>query len=237
MNPIFLSPSKLNLLNECPRCFWDAYAANCGRPRGIFPSLPGGMDLVIKSYLDLYRGDLPPVLKGRIPAVLFNDMIKLNRWRNWRTGLSYEDPGLAVQMIGALDDCLVSPEGLFIPFDAKTKGSVPKDNGAQYYQTQMDCYCLMLQHNGFPVADHAWLAYFSPKAVVRENDSSFNEHHFLNFTFDVTPFKVGTNVDAAKQLIEKACEILRGSRPPSHGRCEFCIYHAAHDELKNVVAV
>jgi hypothetical protein len=36
------------------------------RPRGIFPSLPGGMDIVIKKYFNKYRGSLPPELSGKI---------------------------------------------------------------------------------------------------------------------------------------------------------------------------
>ena len=190
------------------------------------------MDLVIKTYLDQYCGKMPPCLDGVIPAVLMDDMTRLNRWRNWRTGLTCEFPEIGAKLIGALDDCLISKDGLYIPFDAKTKGSVPKDNGAQYYQTQLDCYCLMLQENGCPVADHAWLAYFSPKIAMDIPGSPM-----LHFGFDVTPYKVHTRIDAAKERIAKACELLRMSRPPEHRSCEFCQYHEIHDQLKNVVEV
>ena len=51
----FLSPSQLGLFKECPRCFWMGKVKGIGRPRGIFPSLPGGMDNVIKPHFDRYR--------------------------------------------------------------------------------------------------------------------------------------------------------------------------------------
>ena len=49
---IKLSPSTINLFLECPRCFWFEKAKGIKRPRGIFPSLPGGMDRVIKESFD-----------------------------------------------------------------------------------------------------------------------------------------------------------------------------------------
>src|SRR3989344_1807319 len=91
---IRLSPSSLNVFLECPKCFWSDLAKGAGRPRGIFPSLPGGMDGLIKKYFDKYRalGKLPPELEGKIEAELFLDNELLNQWRSWRTALAYEDP-------------------------------------------------------------------------------------------------------------------------------------------------
>ena len=47
-----LSPSALNLFLNCPKCFWLDRNKGKKRPRGIYPSLPGGMDAVIKNYFD-----------------------------------------------------------------------------------------------------------------------------------------------------------------------------------------
>jgi len=43
---IRLSPSTLNVFLECKKCFWLAQVKDIHRPRGIFPSLPGGMDFL-----------------------------------------------------------------------------------------------------------------------------------------------------------------------------------------------
>jgi len=82
MKPIKLSPSKLNEFNACSRCFYDAYTLGIKKPRGIFPSLPGGLDRVLKVYFDKFRGTLPPELKGKLPGALMTDMEKMNKWRN-----------------------------------------------------------------------------------------------------------------------------------------------------------
>jgi len=42
------SPSSLSLLKDCPRCFWLRFNRKINRPDSIFPSLPGGMDIMKK---------------------------------------------------------------------------------------------------------------------------------------------------------------------------------------------
>jgi len=47
-----ISPSTINLMLECPRCFWLQIVKNIKRPAGIFPSLPSGMDKILKVHFD-----------------------------------------------------------------------------------------------------------------------------------------------------------------------------------------
>lgn len=73
-----LSPSSLNLFKECPRCFWLAQHKVWKRPEGIFPSLPSGMDGVLKIHFDNFmaRGVLPPEIQDHRHAnglKLFDD--------------------------------------------------------------------------------------------------------------------------------------------------------------------
>src|SRR3989344_8415650 len=63
--PLFkLSPSSLNLFIDCPRCFWLQVVKKVKRPDGAFPSLPSGMDKVLKEHFDRFmeQGTLPPEL-------------------------------------------------------------------------------------------------------------------------------------------------------------------------------
>lgn len=220
MSTISLSPSKLNLFRECPRCFWDAYAGETPRPRGIMASLPGGMDLIMKRYVDQFRGKLPPGLEGKIPGVLFNDMVLMKRWRFWKTGPSYQDKDRQIILVGALDDCLVDG-GFYIPLDWKTKGAEPKDDGSQYYQTQLDCYNLMLEFSGFPVRDEGWLVYVYPQAV---DPSYVQPDSSILIKFGLMPFKLTCDRERAKEIVIKAAECLRAPRPKSADTCEHCQY-------------
>lgn len=211
--PIRLSPTTgLNLYSECPKCFWLHYNKNVHRPRGIFPSLPCGMDLVIKDYFDQYRGSLPPELKGKVAGTLMPNLKLMNRWRNWRTGLEYQADQLNAVLFGALDDCLmVGPE--YAPIDYKTRGFAPNAGDSEkYYQTQLDTYALLLSANGYPVKDFAYLIYYYPKAVKDNGIVHFN----------VAPVKVATDLSRAKKTFEDAVVLLSGPMPKKHSGCEYC---------------
>lgn len=211
---IKLSPSALGLYKDCPRCFWLEKVKNIKRPRGIFPSLPSGMDRVIKVYFDTYRAkqELPPEL--RVEAFhgvsLYGNHAQLEKWRSWRTGLQYEEDGSILS--GALDDLLVKGDR-YIPFDYKTKGSPTNEEDAvKYYQTQLDCYALMLDANGLMTAGHGFLLYFSPKTV--------NDHGRVDF--QLQPIRIETDPGRAKELFRKARGVLSGAAPRASAACEYC---------------
>lgn len=214
---ISLSPSSgLALYKSCPKCFWLHYNANIKCPRGIFPSLPGGIDLVLKKRFDLFRGSLPPELAGKkIKGNLLKDHNLINRWRNWRTGLNYIDKKLNAKLFGALDDCLeltIGKKKYYVPLDYKTKGSAPRDGDSEiYYQTQLDCYGLFLKSNGYPIVDYALLLYYTPRLVKEEG-----------IVFDVHPVKVGIDTDRIKVLFEETVGVLRGEMPEASAECEYC---------------
>lgn len=211
---VILSPSALNLFKDCPRCFWLEKVKNIKRPRGIFPSLPGGMDRVIKTYFDTYRIKkiLPPELqieafKG---ILLYENLAQLELWRAWRTGLQYQGNGTTLS--GMLDDLLVKDDW-YIPFDYKTKGSPTNEEDAtKYYQTQLDCYALMLEGNGLKTAGYGFLLYYSPKQVQAQG----------NVQFEIQPIRIETNIQRAKDLLHKAVAILGASAPEASENCEYC---------------
>lgn len=210
-----ISPTTgLNLFKACPRCFWLHYNKKVHRPRGIFPSLPGGMDLVIKDYFDQYRQGLPPEIEGQVVGQLVPDVNLLNKWRNWRTGLEYHDEGRDAMLFGALDDCLID-DGYYIALDYKTRGFPPKDgDSARYYQTQLDTYSLLLSENGYPVRDFAYLVYYYPK-TVKENGV---------VEFYVKTVKVDTDLKRAKKTFEDAVDLLGEPMPKRHSDCEYCCW-------------
>ena len=219
--PIRLSPSQLNLFLECPRCFWFHQNQDRHRPAGIFPSLPSGMDNVIKVYFDRYRlkGKLPPAIQEKVVGSLLPDLEVMTKWRNWRTGLNYKDKKTGAVLIGALDDCLVH-EGKYIPLDYKTRGYDPKEGGESFYQNQLNCYEFLLQANDFNTAGYAYLVYYVPKEV--------DEGGMVRF--EITPKKVATDPEEAIKVFENAVATLQGPVPEGHANCEYCAYVIANGE-------
>ncbi len=222
--PLRISPTTgLNLFRECPRCFWLHYNENIHRPRGIFPSLPGGMDLVIKNYMDEFRkaGTLPPELKDKVVGQLMPDLPLMNKWRNWRTGLEYEDKKLKAVLFGALDDCLISGRK-YIPLDYKTRGSAPKDGDSErYYQTQLDAYSFLLSASGYETANFAYLLYYYPKSVKQNG----------RVLFQTAIVKVSTDLKRAQATFEDAVGLLRGPMPKRHSACEYCSWNHSLNEF------
>jgi CRISPR/Cas system-associated exonuclease Cas4 (RecB family) len=209
-----LSPSSLNLFLECPKCFWLRMKMGVHRPMGPFPSLPGGMDGLIKTYFDKYRavGKLPPEMEGEVEgAELFSDVEALNRWRNWRTGLTWNDPESGATLSGALDDLMVKGD-LYIPADYKTRGYDVKPGGEHYYFNQMNCYALMLKENNMPDIGHAFLIYWISKEVSEGGMTRF----------DVVVKKVATDSEKARRVVRAAAELIQGPMPRAHSECGFC---------------
>lgn len=220
---IRLSPSTLGLFKDCPRCFWLHMNPKIKRPSGPFPSLPGGMDHVIKKYYDKYAGSLPPELEGKVEGVLIKDRELLNKWRNWRSGLKYEDKKRNAVLFGALDDCLQVGDK-YAPLDYKTRGWPPKEGGEIFYQHQLDAYSFLLDINGYKAEDFAYLVYYFPRSVGKNGMVRFN----------VEPHKVMVNIVRAKKMFEDALDFLRGDEPPSHTykeRCAFCAWQVGIEEF------
>lgn len=208
---ISLSPSTIGIFKNCPRCFWLHINRGHKRPRGIFPSLPGGMDLVIKKYFDNFRSKLPPELEGKVRGVLFENMVKLKLWRNWRTSLRFRKDNATLS--GALDDLLLDGK-IYIPLDYKTRGSSPKDDTNSYYQHQLDIYGLLLERNGYKTDKVAYLIYYYPQKVSQ----------FGRVDFEVEPKKIEINIEQGERLFDEAVKLLRAPLPKSHQECEYCTY-------------
>lgn len=210
-----ISPTTgLSLFKECPRCFWLHFNKNVHRPRGIFPSLPGGMDLLIKNYFDKYRGTLPPEIVGKVVGQLMPEIELLSKWRNWQTGLEYYDKERDAVHFGALDDCFIDGD-YYIPLDYKTRGSAPNDGDSEkYYQIQLDSYTLLLAKNGYKTRDFAYLVYYYPEEIKENGIAKFN----------IKVVKVDTDLKRAQKRFEDAVDLLKGPIPKHHSDCEYCCW-------------
>ena len=216
MKPITLSYSSLSLFQECPRCFWLEKIRRISRPETIFPSLPGGMDGVIKKYFDRFRttGQLPPELKGRVKGRLFPDQQLLDGWRDWRRGLRLTDKETGATLMGALDDCL-EHDGCYMPLDYKTRGYPAKENTSSYYQDQLNIYTLLLQENGYQPNKLAYLVFYHP---LEQGDGG-------RITFHMHPVSMKTDPDRALSLFRSAVSLLRSNTcPPASRECGFCAW-------------
>lgn len=207
----FISPSALGIFKDCPRCFYLDRNMKIIRPRGIFPSLPGGVDAVMKSYHDDMRAT-----GGVVDGVnLFKDQGNLALWRNWRTGMKIETPDYV--FVGAIDDLAIESDGTFSPYDFKSKGSEPEeDYPAKYYQTQMDSYALMLEHHGMRPSGKAYFRFVWPIYDQTRPDG---------ISFGAKTLTLATDKKRAIDLLSNAVACLSSSKIPESGEnCEHCLW-------------
>lgn len=209
--PYKLSPSSLNLMEECQRCFWLQLNSGISRPGGIFPSLPSGMDRVLKAYFDSFRDRkaLPPELHS-INAKLFSNTELLDVWRNNRKGIQFNDEAGNI-VRGAVDDILQKGSKLIV-LDFKTRGFPVKDDTASHSQLQLDVYNFLLRKAGYETEDYAYLLFYMPKEVGKAGE----------FIFNSELVKMDTSIKNAERAISKALTILKGKLPGINNDCEFC---------------
>ena len=208
-----LSPSSLNLMQECPRCFWLTLHKVWKRPAGIFPSLPSGMDSILKTHFDKFmkQNKLPPEIceNGECANMkLFDDEDKLKIWRSNLKGISCKDKQGNI-LHGAVDNILTKGKKLIV-LDYKTRGYKCKEDTHEHYQLQLDIYNFLLQKNGYETEDYAFLLFYVPKEVAETGE----------VIFDTTLKKMPINIKKAEEVWKKALHLLDDDCPTKS--CVWC---------------
>lgn len=214
---IWLSPSGLEGLNRCPRCFWLQYSRGIYQPEGIVSRLANRFDSVIKRYFDLYRpqGELPPMIEGKVEGKLENP---------FRDTYFYHH-SKKYGFMGRLDECLVRDDNKFTPVDHKTSSSDPREKdilGA--YQTQLDSYSFLLEANKKKTSGIGHLIYFYPEHALKL-------HNGFKMLVYIQTLK--TNPDTAYKKFLAAIKVLEKPMPKPSENCPFCKwYDQIGEELK-----
>ena len=211
--PFKLSPSSLNLMKDCPRCFWLDKHKVWSRPSGIFPSLPNGMDRILKTHFDKFRdkGKLPPELNNHehiSDMKLFDDEELLKIWRNNLKGISWTDEEGNI-LHGAVDNILKKGKKLIV-LDYKTRGFPLKEDTHKTSQNQLDTYNFLLRKNNYETEDYGFLLFYMPKEVLETGEVIFNTELI----------KMKTNPKNAENIFKYAIKLLNSDCPKDS--CEWC---------------
>jgi hypothetical protein len=210
-----LSPSALTLFEECPRCFWLHHNAKIKRPETPFPTLPSGMDRILKQHFDRFmkKNKLPPELckKEECKGMkLFQDSSLLDIWRNNLKGISWTDEKGNI-LHGAVDNLLVKGKKLVV-LDYKTRGYPLKEDTCERYQKQLDIYCFLLKKNSYDVENFGFLLFYMPREVLESGE----------VIFDTELVKMKTEPENGEKLWKKALKLLEGKCPEKDEECVWC---------------
>ena len=216
-----LSPSAINLMIDCKRCFWLTKHKIWKRPDSIFPSLPSGMDKVLKEYFDgfMEKGEMPPELSSIKGYKLFDDKEKLKIWRSNFKGIQYNDKK-GNMLRGAVDNILVKGKKLVV-LDYKTRGYPLKEDTHKHYQTQMDIYNFLLRKNNYETEDYTYLLFYYPDKLNKKGEVIFN----------TDLIKMETNTKNGENIFRKAIKLLN-SKCPEEG-CDWCRLVENSDNILN----
>lgn len=216
---VVLSFTRLSLFLECPRCFYREVVFRNKRPQGFSPSIALGMDKICKEYGDRLRRDEVEEPKALTPLWgewnVFQDQAQLDVWRNWKQGLRYQIPKENFEVVGALDECLISRADprLLMPLDFKSRGFPLKPDTHERYALQLDLYKFLLEQAGWKVANYGALVFFRPK-YMHEGCGKVE--------FESTLIQVSLDTARAMRVVESAIKCLKGKIPPRTEKCEYC---------------
>ena len=223
--PITVSPSSLMGFIKSPHLYYLDRKENMPWPRGAFPSLPDGMDDVIKGHYDAWRSEgLPPEVRSSgVPGRPHTDQALVTRLRTrGKKGLQpvvvTADVGgvlYGVTLQGEMDELLLCEDGRVAVWDYKTKGTAPKgpEDAAMWYGAQFDAYALMLegQPEKFKVYPEAFAAYYYPEREVAINAAQTGQ---INFGFRAQVVRIPNSAARSLALVQDIVRTLAGPLPP-----------------------
>ena len=200
-------------MKECPRCFWLTQHKIWKRPAGIFPSLPSGMDRILKEHFDKFmvKGELPPELCENShceDTKLFDNDMLLKLWQNNWKGISFTDEE-GNELHGAVDNILMKGKKLIV-LDYKTRGYPLKEDTAEHYRLQQNIYNFLLRKNNYETEDYFFLLFYIPKEVTPTGE----------VIFDTELVKMDVDVEMAEKAWKKALKLLSGPKPDDG--CDWC---------------
>ena len=232
---IKLSRSAVELSLNCKRCFVLQYKYRVSL-RSLPFTLNSAVDNLCKNEFDYYREKEKPhplfIEKG-IDAVPFKHP-DIDKWRNFRQGISFTDPVNGFNFYGAIDDVWVKPSGELIISDVKSTSKKVFDwdkTWSEYdypkgYRRQLEMYQWLFRKNGFKVSDIAYLVYYNGL----RDEPKFDQ--VLKFDLHLVTLKC--NADWVEKSIIRAKNLLALEELPcGSSRCDTCQYLKKRWEVGN----
>ena len=220
--PFKLSRSGLDLLHQCPRCFYLDKRLGIGRPSGFPFNINSAVDALLKREFDHYRERREPhplMTAFGIDAVPFLHP-DLSKWRHNFTGVRHLHERTGFLVHGAVDDIWMNPAGELMVVDYKAtakREEITSLNKPWHgtYKRQFEVYQWLLRRNGFPVSNRAYWVYANGDASAERFDQ------VVRFRMTIIPYDGDDSWVDAQVVHAKDCLEANAPPPPSQG-CEWC---------------
>ncbi|MFH1354309.1 MAG: PD-(D/E)XK nuclease family protein [bacterium] len=226
-----ISRSKIDLFQDCPRCFYLDRRLGVARPPGFPFNLNSAVDTLFKKEFDIHRvrQEQHPLMKTyEIEAVPYqhND---LDMWRDPFRGVRHYHKPTNLTISGGIDDVWVNPAGELIVVDYKAtakNGQVNLEAPWQIsYKRQIEVYQWLLRQNDFKVSNTGYFVYANGRTDREAFDGKLE--------FDVTILPYTGKSDWVDETLYDIKECLMGEELPTAGQdCDWCRYRTAVSEFE-----
>ena len=222
--PFPLSRTKVELFQECPRCFYLDRRLGIARPAGFPFNLNSAVDALLKKEFDAHRarGEPHPLMREAGLNAVPHAHPQLDTWRSNFKGVRSVHEASGFELFGAIDDLwrdLGTGELIVADYKATSKeAEVSLDADWQDgYKRQMEFYQWLLRRQDLKVAKRGWFVYCNG----RRDLPAFGAK--LEFTIKMIPYEGDDGwVESTLAAIK---ETLRAPQPPqATGDCEYCAF-------------
>lgn len=228
VEPFKLSRSKMDLFNECPRCFYLDRRHGVSRPRGPAFTLNVAVDALLKKEFDTHRvtqTQHPLLAKYGVNAIPFKHK-EMDVWRENFVGIQYLHTPTNLIIFGAVDDVWIDPEHNLIVVDYKAtskEGTIESLSDTKWeaqYKRQLEVYQWLLRRNGFSVSNTGYFVYVNGKKDRKAFDGKLE--------FDVTLIPhIGDDAWVEPRIFDMHACLTSEHLPSENTECEFCAYRTA----------
>lgn len=224
--PFKISRSKIELFQQCPRCFYMDCRLGLGRPNTPPYTLNSAVDSLLKNEFDILRknGEKHELVKKyEIDAVPLQNE-NLSQWRGEVTayeGALVVDEKSNLLINGLVDDLWQNSDGEIVVVDYKatstTKEISLEDEYKQSYKRQIEIYQWIFRKLGFTVSNTGYFVF----ANAQKNLAKFDGK--LEFEMTIVPY-LGNDSWVPMTLLEIKEYLMSPSIPSPSGDCEYCAY-------------
>jgi hypothetical protein len=217
-----LSRSKVELFQQCRRCFYLDRRLGISRPPGFPFSLNSAVDALLKKEFDVHRENATPhplMTATGIDAVPFQHP-EIEIWRSNFKGIRIPHAASGFELFRAVDD-IWQERGtgrlLVVDYKATAKDTeVSLDAEWQDgYKRQAEFYQWLLRQRGFEVSPTAWFVYVNGCKDRPGFDAK------LEFRISLLPHEGKT--DWIEETVSKARSVLELDKAPEPDKgCHYC---------------
>ncbi|MDB5188329.1 MAG: hypothetical protein JWO50_849 [Candidatus Kaiserbacteria bacterium] len=219
-----LSRSKIDLFQQCARCFYLDNKLGTARPPGFPFNLNSAVDALLKKEFDIHRvaQSKHPIMEQYGIDVLPFEHPEIDIWRENFKGIRHNHVPTGFTVSGAVDDVWVNPAGELIVVDYKSTSKdavidALDEDWHDGYKRQMEVYQWLLRNKGFKVSNTGYFVYANASKDRKAFDGK------LEFAVTLIAYTGDTSWIEPTLLNIKAC-LDSEEIPKADISCDYCLY-------------